>query len=71
MRKLILIGALVHLVGCSAVAPKLAKIASKYCDQPYEARMALRSQVNEMIAPNLAMIWCDGDPDYQSAPPAQ
>lgn len=72
MKALIVCLAALPLAGCSVfsqnVGPKLAKVANKYCEQPHDARMLLRQEVNAAIAPNQAKVWCDGDPDPKPFP---
>lgn len=43
------------------VGPKLAKVVMRYCEQPQDARLALREQVNTLIAPNHVQVNCVGD----------
>lgn len=75
MKALVVCMAAFALGGCSIISPKvgpqLAKAAKKYCEQPYELRMALRTEVNGMIAPNQALIWCEGDPLPKPLPNSQ
>lgn len=72
MKSLIVCLAALPLAGCSVfsekVGPQLAKVANKYCEQPYDARMLLRNEVNAAIAPNQAKVWCNGDPDPKPFP---
>ncbi len=53
------------LSGCAVFAPVTEKIAvgvNKYCEQPYDARLLLRAEVNKAVAPNAVKVTCDGDP---------
>lgn len=54
------------LTGCQAVlqkaGPKIAAGVNKYCQEPLETRLAIRKQVNELIAPNAVRVTCEGDP---------
>lgn len=66
MNKLVLLIGLVGLLGgCSQLtaraAPKLAKAINTYCEEPQDSRMALRSQVNALIAPNSVQVNCAAD----------
>jgi ABC-type glycerol-3-phosphate transport system substrate-binding protein len=57
--------ALTVLGGCSTVQEKAAKAASvvvtQYCSTPQEGRAALRTLVNEAIAPNSIAVTCASD----------
>jgi hypothetical protein len=67
--KAIAIGAFigVFLSGCSVLTPKVgpqvAKAVNRYCAEPYEARLLIRSEVNTMIKPNNIRVYCEGDPE--------
>lgn len=51
--------------GCTtwntAVAPQVAKAVNRYCMEPRDARMVLRSQVQGMTAPNSIQVNCAVD----------
>lgn len=55
------------LTGCSIITPKVgpqvAKAVNRYCAEPYEARLLIRSEVNTMIKPNNIRVFCEGDPE--------
>lgn len=59
--------AAVTLAGCSVIAPKVgpevAKAVNRYCGEPYQTRLVLRTQVNQMITPNTIKVTCEGDPE--------
>jgi len=67
MKSVILVGmAVVTFAGCSLIAPKVgpevAKAVNRYCGEPYESRLYLRTEVNQLITPNTIKVTCQGDP---------
>lgn len=66
MKAIVLAVALVAVTGCSAitqkVGPQVAKAVTRYCEEPFDARKVLRTEVNGMIAPNTIRVTCAGDP---------
>lgn len=66
VRTLVIFG-VVALSGCSLITPKVgpqvAKAVNRYCQEPLEARLLLRGQVNGMITPNQVKVTCAGDPE--------
>lgn len=57
---------MVAMTGCSVITqkagPQVAKAVNRYCEEPYEVRKVLRTEVNGMIAPNTVKVTCNGDP---------
>lgn len=58
--------AVLAVSGCSLLAPKVgpqvAKAVNRYCGEPYQERLTLRTSVNELIQPNTIKVTCEGDP---------
>lgn len=68
MKSVILVGmATLALSGCSVITPKVgpqvAKAVNRYCNEPYEARLLIRGEINDMIKPNNIRVFCEGDPE--------
>lgn len=68
MKSVILVGmATLALSACSIITPKVgpqvAKAVNRYCAEPLEARLLIRSEVNEMTKPNHIRVFCEGDPE--------
>lgn len=55
------------LCGCSLLAPKVgpevAKAVNRYCAEPYQVRLLMRTEVNTLISPNTIKVTCEGDPE--------
>lgn len=67
MKFVILILTMVAFSGCSLIAPKVgpkvAKAVNRYCEESYQTRLLMRTEVNAMIAPNTVKVTCEGDPE--------
>lgn len=63
----------VALSGCtafrSAVGPQVAKAVNRYCLEPFQARILIRSEVNGLIQPHTIRVDCAGDPTEGSSAP--
>jgi hypothetical protein len=64
--KILLALCLVSLTGCTliapAIGPRVAKSVNRYCQESYQARLLLRTEVNSLIVPNKVQVTCEGDP---------
>ena len=53
------------LTGCNVfqakVGPRIAEGVKRYCAEPVEARLLLRSEVNALTAPNSIRVECAAD----------
>lgn len=61
------------LTGCGAFAAFQERIGSaigRYCEEPAEARDALREYINVAAAPNSVYIACEGDDPPDEEPTA-
>lgn len=70
MKVLFLSFILLAVSGCSLIAPevteKVANGVEAYCKEPVAARQFYRVTVNDMTAPNVVVVSCEGDPDYEN-----
>jgi hypothetical protein len=64
VKYMILVG-FIALAGCTIlstrIAPKVAKVVDSYCREPQASRLALRSEINSLTAPNSVQVNCTAD----------
>lgn len=67
----LIIGLFFVAAGCSLLPAKTEQtlirhakaLSGKYCEQPYDARLLVREEVNSAISPHRVKVTCAGDPE--------